>query len=171
MTLLLNDNFCVNFSSLFSAHFDYKLDWFLLCRLERSTFICWRRFYMILILSVKYIVVFINKKNYFFGGTLDTFSRNLFSGGFSVGWAKAAILQWRFSRILSNRMIGILYPSALHLLNNFGIGPLTAEICAFFLFLVDDWFFYFENCQNCIFPWKKIMQCLFVDIEHLCIWK
>ena len=51
-------------------------------------------------------------------------------------------------------MIGTHYPSALHTPKGFGLGPLTAEIWAFFQILGDFQLFYFEAINShgaCIF--------------------
>ena len=52
------------------------------------------------------------------------------SGGFSLGWAKAGMTTIRDPD--QKGMIGTLYPSALHIPKGFGLGPLMAEIWAFF---------------------------------------
>ena len=45
-------------------------------------------------------------------------------------------------------MVGTRYPSALHTLKGFGLGPLTAELWAFFQILGDFQFFYFEATNS-----------------------
>ena len=63
----------------------------------------------------------------------------LFSGGFSVGWAKAGIAILRDPD--QKGMVWTLYPIAFHTLKGFGLGPLIAEIWAFFQILNNFKFF------------------------------
>ena len=45
-------------------------------------------------------------------------------------------------------MVGTLYPSAHHTPKGFGLGPLTAEIWAFFQILGHFRFFYFDSINS-----------------------
>ena len=45
-------------------------------------------------------------------------------------------------------MVGTLYPSALHTPKGFGMGPLMAEIWAFFQILGDFQLFYFQAMNS-----------------------
>ena len=63
------------------------------------------------------------------------------SGGFSLGWAKAGIAILRDPD--QKDMVGTLYPSALCTPKGFELGPLMAEIWAFFQILGDFQFILF----------------------------
>ena len=60
-------------------------------------------------------------------------SKKHLSGGFSVGWAKAGMATLRDPD--QKGMVGTLYSSAHHTPKGFGLGPLMAEIWAFFQIL------------------------------------
>ena len=55
-----------------------------------------------------------------------TLISKVLSGGFSIGWAKAGMTIVRDPD--HKVMIGTHYPSPLHILKGFGLGPLMAEI-------------------------------------------
>ena len=60
----------------------------------------------------------------------DLIDSRLLSDSFSIGWAKAGMANLRDPD--QKGIVGTLYPSALHTPKCFGLGPLTAEIWAFF---------------------------------------
>ena len=68
------------------------------------------------------------------------------SGSFPLGWTKAGMTIVRDPD--HKGMIGTHYQSPLHTPKGFGLGPLMAEIWAFFQILGDFQLFYFEAIDS-----------------------
>ena len=72
--------------------------------------------------------------------------KKLLSGGLSVGWAKEGMGILRDPD--QKGIIGTLYPSLLNTQKGFSLGPLKAEIWAFFQIMGEFQLFYFEAINN-----------------------